>query len=69
MRTVKIYTRQFKGESPDYDIVFDCNGQFEDFGMLHGVSSVIVSKKDGTILNLPLSQVKFGYDDEQEKTN
>jgi len=58
-RLVKIYKKQFKGDTPDYDIVFKCDGNFEAFGTKFDNTSVIVSTNEGTILNLPIELVKF----------
>jgi len=58
-RLVKIYEKQFKGDTPEYDIVYKCDGLFEAYGMLFDRSSVIVSTGDGTILNLSIELVKF----------
>jgi len=56
---VKIYEKKFKGETPDYDIIYKHDGLFEAYGMLFDKSSIIVSTGDGTILNLPIELVKF----------
>jgi len=58
-RLVKIYEKQFKGDTPEYDIVYKCDGTFEAFGKRWDNTSIIVSTGDGTILNLPLELVKF----------